>query len=83
MGEDGMIGQRNGNEYTIKDDAPILEFYLAHKDDDNKTLAHAVCSNTDFWGEDLSLVSGFEAEVAKYLDMIDEKGTYEVMKSCL
>ena len=83
MGEDGMIGQRKGNEYTIKDDASILEFYLAHKDDDNKTLAHAVCSNTDFWGEDLSLAAGFEEEVAKYLDMIDEKGTYEVMKSCL
>ena len=84
MGEDGMIAARPaGNEYTIKDDAPILEFYLAHKDDDNRTLAHSVCSNTDFWGEDLSAVEGFEDAVAAYLDEIDAKGTYEVMKSCL
>lgn len=84
MGEDGMIAARPaGNEYTIKDDAPILEFYLAHKDDDNRTLAHSVCSNTDFWGEDLSAVEGFEDAVAAYLDEIDARGTYEVMKSCL
>ena len=39
----------------------MLEFYYAHKDDDAKTLAHAVLSNESFWGEDLTAVPGFEA----------------------
>lgn len=79
----GLVGVRGENEYTISDDRPILEFYLAHKDDDAAALANAVCSNVDFWGEDLSAVAGFESEVAAILEKIEEKGTYEVMKECL
>ena len=50
-----MNGDR---EYAIKDDAPVLEFYAAHKDDDSKTLSKAVLSNESFWGEDLSAYEG-------------------------
>ena len=81
--EKGLVGSRNGEEYLISDDRDILEFYLAHKDDDAATLAHAVCSNTSFWGEDLTKVEGFEAAVADYVVKIEEKGTYEVMRECL
>lgn len=81
---EGLIGKRaKGNEYTIKDDQGILEFYEAHKDDDNAALAHAVMTNTDFWGQDLTEVPGFEQAVVAYLDEIDAKGTYEVMKELL
>jgi tagaturonate reductase len=71
------------SEYVISDDRPILEFYYAHKDDDVSTLTHAVLSNTDFWGEDLTKIEGFEEAVTGYAKMIEEKGAYEVMKSCL
>ncbi|MDD3338680.1 MAG: tagaturonate reductase [Lachnospiraceae bacterium] len=81
--EGGLVALRGTQEYTVKDDQAILEFYQAHKDDTTKELAHAVCSNTDFWGEDLSAIPDFEASVANYLQMIEEKGTYEVMKHCL
>lgn len=80
--ESGLIGVRGDNEYTISDDRPVLEFFLAHKDDDAAALAHAVCTNTAFWGEDLSLLPGFEEAVAGYLKACEEKGTYEVMKEC-
>ncbi|MCR4588459.1 MAG: tagaturonate reductase [Lachnospiraceae bacterium] len=86
MSEEGLVanrttGAQGGNSYTIKDDEPILKFYLAHKDDDAATLTHAVASNTDFWGEDLTKIPGFEAAVASYLSDIRTKGAYAVMES--
>ena len=81
--EDGLVASRKGNDYTVKDDKNVLEFYLAHKDDSIEDLVHAVCTNTDFWGEDLTALEGFEAAVCNYLTQIREKGTYEVMKSLL
>lgn len=82
--EEGLTAARPaGNEYTVKDDRPILQFYYDHRNDDVKTLVHAVCVNEEFWGEDLSAVAGFEDAVAGYVAAIEEKGAYEVMKSCL
>lgn len=81
--EEGLIAARADNEYTVKDDRDILEFYHAHKDDSVEDYVHAVCSNQNFWGEDLGAIPGFEAAVVSYLKAIKEKGAYEVMKSCL
>lgn len=81
--EDGLVASRPaGDEYTVKDDKPVLQFFYDHKDDDAEALAHAVCSNTDFWDEDLSKIPGFEVAVAGYLKAIEEKGAYAVMKDC-
>jgi tagaturonate reductase len=81
--EDGLVASRPaGDEYTVKDDKPVLQFFYDHKDDDAETLAHAVCSNTDFWDEDLSKIPGFESAVTGYLKAIEEKGAYAVMKDC-
>lgn len=81
--EDALTGLRGEEEYPIKDDRFILEFYEAHKNDSAAELVHAVCTNEAFWGEDLSRLDGFEDAVAGYLDKIREKGCYEVMKECL
>lgn len=81
--DSGLIGKRTGNEYTIHDDRAILQFYDAHKNDSNAELAHAVMSNTDFWGQDLTEVPNFEQAVVQILDDIDTIGTYEVMKNLL
>lgn len=81
--ENGMIGKRGDQEYTINDDRFVLEFYAEHKNDDPKTLAYAVCRDTRMWGEDLSEIPGFADAVAAYLTQIQEKGMYEVMKSVL
>lgn len=81
--EDALIGLRGEEEYLIKDDRFILEFYEAHKNDSAAELAHAVCTNESFWGEDLSRLDGFEAAVTEYLEEIRAHGSYEVMKQCL
>lgn len=81
--EGGLVARRGDNTYTIKDDAAVLDFFLAHQKDDLRSLAGAVCANEDFWGEDLSAISGFTEAVGDYLQTIDEKGSYAVMKSCL
>ena len=83
MSEEGLVGKRGTEEYVIKDDADVLAFYDAHKEDDAAALAHAVLSNTAFWGEDLTQMAGLEKEVADALAAIKEKGAYEVMKDCL
>ena len=81
--EDGFHAIRGNDEYIINDDRAVLEFFNAHKQDDAVSLTHAVCTNTDFWGEDLSKLPGFEESVAQTLQAIEENGTYEVMKACL
>lgn len=81
MSAEGLTGLRGTEEYVIKDDANVLEFYDAHKNDDAAALTHAVLSNTAFWGEDLTVIPQLEKFVADTLKTIKEKGTYEVMKA--
>lgn len=82
--ESGLVAKRsNGDAYTISDDRSVLEFYYAHKDDSPRELVHAVCTNQDFWGKDLTQLPGFESEVTRILENIEAKGTYEEMKECL
>ena len=72
-----------GNEYTVSDDRWVLEFYNAHRDDDAAALVHAVMTNADMWGQDLTQVPGFEAEVVRILKLIREKGALEAYAACL
>nr|WP_288827854.1 tagaturonate reductase [uncultured Clostridium sp.] len=82
--EDGMTAVRPaGDTYTVKDDKQILQFFYDHKDEDAAALTHSVCTNTEFWGEDLTAIAGFEKAVSGYLKDIEEKGAYAVMKECL
>lgn len=73
--EDGLICKRPaGNEYKIQDDAPVLDFYYAHKDADVASLVHDVMTNTEFWGQDLTEVPGFEEATVKNVALIKEQG---------
>ncbi len=84
LNEKGLVAHReDGEEYIISDDKEVLEFYLAHKDDNVEQIVKAVASNINFWGQDLTLIPGFESAVCKYLNDINTKGAYEVMKECL
>lgn len=69
-----LIGNRNGAEYEIKDDAKILEFFAANSGKSAKEFAHAALSNVDFWGEDLSAYAGVEDCVAAYIEEIRSAG---------
>ena len=80
----GLVCRRpKGNEYVVSDDRWVLEFYDAHKGDDEAALVHAVMTNTDMWGQDLTQVPGFEAEVVRILKRIRQKGALEAYKETL
>ena len=80
----GLVCKRpKGNEYTVNDDRWVLEFYASHKDDTPEALVHAVMTNTDMWGQDLTQVPGFEAEVVHILKVIREKGAKAAYQATL
>ena len=72
-----------GRTYTISDDRWVLEFYYDHKDDDAATLTHAVMTNEQMWGEDLTKIEGFEAAVAADLEKIRKDGVLKAYADCL
>lgn len=80
----GLVCKRPaGNEYTVSDDRWVLEFYNAHKDDDIPTLVHAVMTNEQMWGQDLTAVPGFEEVTVKNLTMIRTEGAKAAYAACL
>ena len=80
----GLVCKRaKGNTYTVSDDRWVLEFYNAHKDDDAPTLVHAVMTNEQMWGQDLTQVPGFEEATVKNLTMIREQGALAAYAACL
>ena len=84
LNDKGLVCKRaKGNEYTISDDRYVLEFYNAHKDDDIPTLVHAVMTNEQMWGQDLTKVAGFEEATVKNLTLIREQGAMAAYNSCL
>ena len=80
----GLVCRRpKGNEYTVSDDRWVLEFYWEHRGDSPEALVHAVMSNTEMWGQDLTEIAGFEAEVVRILKQIREEGALAAYKACL
>ena len=57
--------------------------YYAHRNDSVEDLVHAVMTNTQMWGRDLTEVEGFEALTVKNLKMIREQGALAAYASCL
>ena len=82
--EKGLVCKRpKGNEYLVSDDAWVLEFYYAHKDDSAEALVHAVLTDTRMWGQDLSAIAGLEAAVLAGLQTIRTEGAKAAYASCL
>ena len=80
----GLVCKRpKGNEYIVSDDRWVLEFYDAHRDDDPESLIHAVMTNLDMWGQDLTKVPGFEAEAVRILKVIRSEGALAAYRACL
>jgi tagaturonate reductase len=75
-----LIGHRGDEEYQILDDAAVLEFFAANSGKSAPEFAHAVLSNEDFWGQDLSKLDGVEDAVAGYLADIRELGMRKAME---
>jgi tagaturonate reductase len=78
--DDALIGLRNGKEYRIKDDRPILETFsgLWRRFDGSAAgvaeLVADVLGKQEWWGKDLRSIPGLEASVTRDLGHILEKG---------
>lgn len=80
----GLVCRRSkGNTYTCSDDRWVLEFYYAHRDDSIEELVHAVMTNTQMWGQDLTEIEGFEAVTVNNLKKIRQDGAVAAYASCL
>ena len=80
----GLVCRRpKGNEYTVSDDRRVLEFYRDHRDDSAEDLIHAVMTNREMWGQDLTEVPGFEKEAVRILKQIREEGALAAYRACL
>ncbi len=80
----GLVCRRpKGNEYTVSDDRYVLEFYWAHRNDSPEELVHAVMTNTEMWGQDLTEVNGFEEAAVRILKTIRADGAVAAYKACL
>lgn len=80
----GLICRRpKGNEYICSDDRWVLEFYYAHKGDAEEELVHAVMTNQEMWGRDLTEIPGFEAATVENLKKIRAEGAVAAYADCL
>ncbi len=84
LNDRGLVCVRpKGNEYVCSDDRWALEFYWEHRSDDDAALVHAVMTNEQMWGQDLTAVPGFEAAVVELLKRIRSEGVLAVYADAL
>ncbi len=84
LNESGLVCRRPaGNAYICSDDRWVLEFYWNHRNDSVEDLVHAVMTNGQMWGQDLTEVPGFEAATAENLHKIRNEGALAAYASCL
>ncbi|HBF39002.1 MAG TPA: tagaturonate reductase [Firmicutes bacterium] len=79
--QDGKyIGTRGDNTYEIRDNADILTFFAKawqHPED----IVEKVLSNVDFWGQDLTKISGLKKLVDEDLGTIIRDGAATAVKN--
>lgn len=77
--EDGkFIGTRNGEAYEIRDNKEILDFFNSINNDSAKI--EKILSNTDFWGCDLTEITGATEFVKKVCKAIEADGIKAAME---
>ena len=79
--EEGLEAKRGDDIYLIKDDRNVLEAFYGLKDATLDVLADKIISNEDMWGDGLRDLPGFTEKVIRYLELIEDKGIYEVAKT--
>ena len=84
LSDQGLVCRRaKGNTYVCSDDRWVLEFYWNHRDDTAEELIHAVMTNEQMWGQDLTKIEGFEKLTVHNLEKIREEGALAAYASCL
>ncbi len=76
-----LVGNRNGEEYFIRDDQAVLDFFLENSAKSPEEFAKAYLSHTKFFGgEDLTKVDGLVDAVAGYIADIRANGMRAVVE---
>ena len=84
LNEKGLVCRRpKGNEYVVNDDRWALEFYWEHRENTAEELVHAVLTNEQMWGRDLTQVEGLEQAVVCGLKTIRSEGALKAYQQCL
>lgn len=78
-----LIGKRNGQDYLIRDDEAVLQWFYDHRNDDAQAFIDALVKNENFWGDALAKVDGFAETAGEMLARILELGMAEAMKEML
>lgn len=76
-----LVGHRGDNTYEIKDNQDILEFFAAKSTGDIAEFVSECLSNDEFWGQDLTKVSGMKDAVVGYLKDIRSVGVRQAIKN--
>lgn len=84
LSSNGLLCRRpKGNTYLCVDDRWVLEFFWEHRNDTEEKLVHAVMSNKQMWGRDLTEIPGFETSTVENLRKIRTEGALAAYASCL
>ena len=75
-----LIGSRNGEEYLIKDDGFVLEFFAKNSSLPAEELTKLVLENTAFWGENLAEYLNAQQVVSAYISDIRTLGMRKAME---
>ena len=78
-----MTGNRDEESVVIKYVESVLHFFedLYKSTNAQEKLAHAVLSNLDLWGEDLTKLGDLEKVVAHDIEEIQNRGMMAAMDS--
>ncbi len=79
--ENALIGHRGQEEYKILDDVKVLEFFKEYSSKSSKEFTEKYLSNVDFFGEDLTKITGLVDCVAGHLDNIKANGMRKAMEN--
>lgn len=84
LNDSGLVCRRpKGNTYACSDDRWALEFYYAHRNDTVEELVHAVMTNAQMWGQDLTKIPDFEKVTVENLKKIRAEGALAAYAACL
>lgn len=81
--DNALVGHREDEEYLIKDDENVLEFFRQESGKKAFDYVHAVLSYTKFWGRNLSNIEGVEDRIVEYLAWIRVLGMRRALKKII
>lgn len=74
-----LVCERNGQAYTLQDDAAVVEFFANNSDKPAKEMVQLFLSNETFFGQNLTKVPGLADSVSASLEDVLTRGARTVM----